>query len=81
MNSLKSLTGEKIDFDRSYKLCSQCHQNEFKDWKGGAHGKRLESWASPRASMTCVNCHNPHSPHFETRWPSRFNTEKVKERK
>lgn len=81
MNSLKSLTGEKIDFNRSYKLCSQCHQNEFKDWKGGAHGKRLESWAPPRASMTCVNCHNPHSPHFETRWPSRFNTEKVKERK
>ena len=52
-----------------------------KTWTGGAHGKKLESWAKPRASMTCVNCHNPHSPSFKTKWPARFNTQKVKERK
>jgi len=81
INTLKSLTGHSIDFNKSYKLCSQCHQKESKDWKGGAHGKRIKSWAPPRVSLTCVNCHNPHSPSFDTKWPAVFNTQKVKERK
>ncbi|MEW7290004.1 cytochrome c3 family protein [Aquimarina sp. 2304DJ70-9] len=80
MDNLKSLTGKTIDFNRSYKLCSQCHSKQFEDWKGGAHGKKVAGWAPPRASMTCVNCHNPHQPGFETRWPARFNSQKVKER-
>lgn len=81
MDNLKSITGHAIDLNTSYKLCSQCHQKQYKDWTGGAHGKRIESWASPRASMTCVNCHNPHAPSFDTKWPARFNTQKIKERK
>lgn len=80
-NHLKSLTGNTIDFNKSYKLCSQCHQQEYKDWTGGAHGKRVGGWAPPRVSKTCVECHNPHSPGFETKWPARFNTQKIKERK
>jgi hypothetical protein len=81
MNHLRSLTGSAIDFNQSHNVCKQCHTKQFDDWKGGAHGKRVESWASPRASMTCVNCHNPHSPGFESRWPAKFNTQKTKERK
>ncbi|MCD8399989.1 cytochrome c family protein [Tenacibaculum finnmarkense] len=81
MDNLKSITGHAIDFNNSYKLCSQCHQKQYKDWTGGAHGKRIGSWAPPRASMTCVNCHNPHSPGFDTRWPAKFNTQIEKERK
>ncbi|KAB1159515.1 MULTISPECIES: cytochrome c3 family protein [Tenacibaculum] len=81
MDELRSITGHGIDFNKSYKLCSQCHQKQYKDWTGGAHGKIINSWAPPRASMTCVNCHNPHSPSFHTKWPARFNTQKVKERK
>lgn len=80
MNSLKSLTGNPIDFNKSYLLCSQCHTKQFEDWKGGAHGKNIGGWAPPRAAMTCVNCHNPHKPGFDTRLPSWFNTQKVKER-
>jgi len=80
MDHLQSLTGNNIDFNNSYQLCSQCHQKQFKDWTGGAHGKRLESWAPPRVSMTCVNCHNPHEPHIKSKWPVRYNTQKVKER-
>jgi nitrate/TMAO reductase-like tetraheme cytochrome c subunit len=80
MNSLNTLTGKAIDFNSSYKLCVQCHSPQFEDWKGGAHGKSISGWAPPRASMTCVNCHNPHQPHFESRWPARYNTQKVKER-
>lgn len=81
MNTLKGLTGKEIDLNLSYKLCSQCHTTQFKDWAGGAHGKRIGGWAPPRASMTCVNCHNPHSPHFETRLPVQYSTQKEEERK
>jgi len=81
MDNLTSLTHTSIDFNKSYKVCSQCHSKQFNDWKGGAHGKRLKSWASPRLSNTCVNCHNPHKPSFESRYPSRFNTVYEKERK
>ncbi|SIS46486.1 Cytochrome c7 [Zobellia uliginosa] len=80
MNQLHTLTGKNIDFNLSYKLCAQCHSNQFEDWKGGAHGKKVAGWAPPRASNTCVNCHNPHSPSFETRWPVRFNTKTAIER-
>lgn len=81
MDNLQSITGHKIDFNKSYKLCSQCHQKQYKDWTGGAHGKAVKSWAPPRVSMTCVNCHNPHSPSFETKWPERYSSKKTKERK
>lgn len=81
MDKLKSITNESIDFNDSYKLCGQCHSTQFKDWKGGGHGKREGGWAPPRVSKTCVNCHNPHSPSFEARWPSRLNTQKIIERK
>ena len=81
MNSLHTLTSEKVDFNHSYKLCSQCHSIQYKDWLGGAHGKKIAGWGEPRASMTCVNCHNPHSPHFESRWPTKYNAVKGIERK
>lgn len=81
MNDLKSLTAVNIDFNNSYNQCSQCHSKQFNDWKGGAHGKNIGGWTSPRATFNCVNCHNPHKPHFESRWPARFNTQIEIERK
>ena len=69
-DDLRSTTNKKIDFDSSYKLCSQCHSSQFKDWKGGAHGKRIGGWVPPRVSKTCVECHNPHSPSFESKIPA-----------
>ena len=81
MDNLKSITNMPIDFNQSYKLCSQCHTKQFDDWAGGAHGKKMGGWAPPRASLTCVNCHNPHKPHFEKRWPMRYNQRKVELRK
>jgi predicted CXXCH cytochrome family protein len=70
MDVLHSSANKSIDFNRSYKLCSQCHQKEFKDWKGGAHGKRVGGWVAPRVSKTCVECHNPHDPSFKTKIPT-----------
>jgi hypothetical protein len=81
MDILHSGTGKEIKFNDSYKLCGQCHSPQYKDWQGGAHGKQVKSWAPPRVSNTCTSCHNPHKPGFESRWPSRYNTQKVEERK
>ncbi|WKK65233.1 cytochrome c3 family protein [Lutimonas zeaxanthinifaciens] len=81
MNNLKSITGDPIDFDHSYKLCGQCHIKQQKDWIGGAHGKNISGWKSARVSKLCVECHNPHQPQIESRWPSRYNTVMVEERK
>lgn len=73
-NELVSLTGTPIQLNQSFKLCSQCHSTQFKDWVGGAHGKRLGGWAPPKVMNSCVNCHNPHKPAFESKWPARLNT-------
>ena len=81
MDRLHSITNKKIDFNLSHKLCAQCHQKQYKDWSGGAHGKQIGGWAPPRVSQTCVGCHNPHDPSFEKRWPARYNTHMVDERK
>ncbi|MEO9806014.1 MAG: hypothetical protein ABJF04_22335 [Reichenbachiella sp.] len=77
LDQLRSLTGREINVNHSYKLCSQCHATQHKEWQGGAHGKRLGGWAPPRIINSCVNCHNPHSPAFESRWPARLNTVKL----
>ncbi|MDP2088162.1 MAG: cytochrome C [Flavobacteriaceae bacterium] len=81
LNHLKSNLNAEIDFNQSYKVCAQCHSSEYKDWLGGAHGKRLGGWINPRIAATCVDCHNPHSPKFESRFPSRLNTKKIEERR
>ncbi len=81
MDMLHSITGKRIDFNLSHKLCAQCHQKQYKDWSGGAHGKQIGGWAPPRVSQTCVGCHDPHKPSFEKRWPARYNTQMVEERK
>ncbi|MDH3321637.1 MAG: cytochrome C [Flavobacteriaceae bacterium] len=81
MDNLHSITGGKIDFNLSYQLCAQCHNKEVKDWKGGAHGKNISGWQTSRVSKLCVECHNPHNPSFEKRWPARYNTQMVEQRK
>ena len=80
MDKLHSITDKPIDFNLSHKLCSQCHQKQYKDWAAGAHSKQIGGWAPPRVSQTCVGCHNPHKPHFDKKWPARYNTQMVDER-
>ncbi len=79
MDELNTIAGKSISINHSYQLCSQCHSTQYKDWQGGAHGKRLGGWAPPRVVNTCTNCHNPHKPAFDSRWPARLNTVKLKE--
>ena len=62
MNNLRSLKDRKIDFNRSYLVCGQCHFQRQKDWFAGGHGKRIGTWSGGRVIVVCVDCHNPHSP-------------------
>ena len=57
-------SGKKIPFTESYRLCGQCHGDKYRDWRGGAHGKRTGSWSGKKEYLLCAHCHNPHSPHF-----------------
>lgn len=61
-NYLRSLNNKKIDFDRSYRLCAQCHFRQQQDWFFGAHGKRIGNWRGERVLFSCTECHNPHNP-------------------
>jgi formate-dependent nitrite reductase cytochrome c552 subunit len=78
MDFLKSEKNSKIDMDRSYKLCGQCHFRQKKDWIGGAHGKRIGCWAGERVIMNCTSCHDPHSPRFKERWPETYSSPDAK---
>ena len=69
MNDLRSLKDHKIDFNRSYLVCGQCHFQRQKDWFAGGHGKRIGTWTEPRVIVLCVECHNPHSPSIKPKRP------------
>jgi hypothetical protein len=70
LDTLASLGGTPVPFDRSDRVCAQCHAGQASDWAGGAHGKRLGGWAPPRVVLGCPACHDPHRPAWETRWPA-----------
>lgn len=64
-NKLRLVSGEKIDFTESYRLCGQCHGDKFRDWKVGVHGKRTGYWNGKKEYLLCAHCHNPHNPRFK----------------
>jgi hypothetical protein len=70
LDTLATLQGAAVAFDRSDRVCAQCHTRQASDWVGAAHGKRLGGWAPPRVVLGCPACHNPHHPAWETRWPA-----------
>ena len=71
MDSLHLLEGESVDLNSSYRVCAQCHSTQTADWVGGAHGKRLGGWESPRVVANCTACHDPHDPAWDIRFPAR----------
>ncbi|MCL5965970.1 MAG: hypothetical protein M1550_01905 [Deltaproteobacteria bacterium] len=62
---LHLISGEKIDFSESYRLCGQCHGDKYRDWKVGVHGKRTGYWNGKKEYLLCAHCHNPHDPRFK----------------
>ncbi len=62
---LRLADGEKVPFIELHRLCGQCHENIYRHWKAGIHGKRTGSWEGAKQYYLCTNCHNPHSPRFK----------------
>lgn len=58
-----------VDFDDSWRLCTQCHGKKLADWRAGVHGKRTGHWRGSKEYRTCVSCHDPHSPKFKSLEP------------
>lgn len=66
---LRTVDGTLLDFDNAPELCATCHMARYRDWKGGAHGKRIGTWQGDRIIAACPQCHNPHSPTIKPRAP------------
>lgn len=67
--TLHTLLGEPVGYDESYRVCGGCHSHKLRDWKHGAHGKRVENWQGDRQIFGCPECHNPHRPQIAPRAP------------
>jgi hypothetical protein len=61
--------GTRVEFEESWRLCTQCHAKKRPDWRAGVHGKRTGHWRGPSEYRNCVECHNPHLPPFESLEP------------
>ncbi len=63
---LRLASGEQVPFEKSFRLCGQCHGDKYRDWKAGVHGRRTGHWDDPEKQnyLLCVDCHNSHSPRF-----------------
>ncbi len=68
-NFLHTFRGEKIELDKAYLVCGQCHADRQKDWYFGGHGKRLANWRGERILFNCTACHDPHDPGIKLRKP------------
>ncbi len=68
-DTLILLTGEKVDFLNSQRLCRQCHGTIYNAWEKGIHGKRIGNWDGKKQVYLCASCHNPHSPKFKKLTP------------
>lgn len=64
-DKLRLVSGEKIDFSESHRLCGQCHGDKYRDWKVGVHGKRTGQWNGKKEYLLCAHCHNPHNPTYK----------------
>ncbi len=68
-NSLHLADDAAVDFEESWKLCTQCHAKKLPDWRAGVHGKRTGHWRGTKEYRTCVVCHEPHRPAFPSMAP------------
>ncbi len=64
VSALHLADGARVDFEDSWKLCTQCHAKKLPDWQAGVHGKRTGHWRGEKDYRTCVVCHEPHRPAF-----------------
>ncbi len=63
-DKLHLANGKQIPFEKSERLCAQCHGKKAEEWRSGVHGKRIGYWKGPKTYWRCIYCHNPHKPNF-----------------
>jgi len=61
-DSLRLSNGTLVEYEESWRLCTQCHGQRLEEWRAGVHGKRTGHWWGDKEYWTCVACHDPHSP-------------------
>jgi hypothetical protein len=66
---LRLADASRVEFEDSWKLCTQCHAKKLPEWRAGVHGKQTGHWRGTKEYRTCVVCHEPHSPVFESLHP------------
>ena len=64
-NFLRTSAQAPASFENPSAVCQQCHQDRFKDWTQGLHGKRIGGWKGDREQLHCIDCHSPHSVRFK----------------
>lgn len=62
LDRLRMLDSSQVSFDESFRICAQCHGEQFRDWEAGIHGLQTGSWRGPQARRSCTFCHDPHVP-------------------
>lgn len=66
-NYLIQTKGLQASFSNPSPVCARCHQERFRDWKRGLHGKRSGGWlVQTKTQFNCIDCHQPHSVKFPT---------------
>ncbi len=67
-NAFVDYDGSEIRQTAVVQLCAKCHGPTYRDWAGGAHGRRNGFWNRAKGDQTrvsCVECHDPHDPAFK----------------
>ncbi len=59
-----------LAYGLSHRQCETCHAARVRDWRGGAHGRRVGGWNGQRQILRCTACHDPHRPAWRARKPS-----------
>jgi len=52
--------GERVSWDETWRLCTQCHSQKLDEWQAGVHGKQTGHWYGEKEYWSCIACHNPH---------------------
>jgi nitrate reductase cytochrome c-type subunit len=66
-DSLRAADGTRIEFADVMNLCAQCHGQQARDYRNGAHGGMTGYWdrsRGPRQRNNCIDCHDPHAPAY-----------------
>jgi hypothetical protein len=66
-----------VSFSRSELLCVKCHENIYRYWEKGFHGRMNNNGDDKDSNnigkagkLTCAACHDPHQPQFKPLRPA-----------